>query len=299
MVPSAPDAWSSRVVATTFGPVSTQERSASGKRDSSAQRQTAQNRLQARNGLRGDRNASRKSPPIAGFLAVSGKSRGSKECVVADAVVIEPVSASQFPANREKNREFCNFGATSRIERPASPMISGLFLQIPYSAEQGISEKNREFQSPIRDFRRAIDWLSARPQLDHARSVANLARTVPRPSIFAVTSSPGATATIGPKAPVRTTSPAPSGRPRFAIVSASHTAAFSGLPRHAAPVPSGDDFAAPLHRHLAADQVDVRELLALEPRTYPPLDALSATVSANRMSHLAMRLSTISIAATT
>src|SRR6188768_2026667 len=79
----------------------------------------------------------RQSPPFAGHLQVSGKSRGSKECVVADAVVIEPVSASQFPANREKNREFCNFEAPSRIRRPASPMISGAFLQIPYSAEQG------------------------------------------------------------------------------------------------------------------------------------------------------------------
>lgn len=28
---------------------------------------------------------------------------------MADAVVIEPVSAAKFPANREKNREFSNF----------------------------------------------------------------------------------------------------------------------------------------------------------------------------------------------
>ena len=39
------------------GPGFIQDRSALGKRDSSAQRQTAQNRIQARNGLRGDRNA--------------------------------------------------------------------------------------------------------------------------------------------------------------------------------------------------------------------------------------------------
>src|SRR6478735_1273277 len=57
MVPSAPDAWASRVVTTTSGPVFIQDRSASGKRDSSAQRQTAQNPLQARIGLRRDRNA--------------------------------------------------------------------------------------------------------------------------------------------------------------------------------------------------------------------------------------------------
>jgi hypothetical protein len=29
------------------------------------------------------------------------------DCVVADAVDLEPVSASKFPANREINREFC------------------------------------------------------------------------------------------------------------------------------------------------------------------------------------------------
>jgi hypothetical protein len=52
------------------------DRSASGKRDSSAQRQTAQNRLQARNGVRGDRNAAAKarqlraSWPSPGNLAV-------------------------------------------------------------------------------------------------------------------------------------------------------------------------------------------------------------------------------------
>ena len=82
MVPSAPDAWSSRVVATTFrtslhpraicigetgflGPETNRPKSPSG---------------QKRSPRRPKR--SRKSPPIAGFLAVSGKSRGSKECVV-------------------------------------------------------------------------------------------------------------------------------------------------------------------------------------------------------------------------
>jgi hypothetical protein len=85
MVPSAPDAWSSRVVATTFGPVFIQDRSASGKRDSSAQRQTAQNRLQARNGLRGDRNAAARARqlrapwPSPGNLAVRKSARWGSE----------------------------------------------------------------------------------------------------------------------------------------------------------------------------------------------------------------------------
>ena len=45
----------------------------------------------------------------------------------------------QFPANREKNREYCNFGATSRNKRPRCPMISRLSARIPYAKEQGIS----------------------------------------------------------------------------------------------------------------------------------------------------------------
>ena len=56
-------------------------RSASGKRDSSAQRQTAQNRLQARNGLRRDRNAAARARQLRALWPVSGKSSGSKDCV--------------------------------------------------------------------------------------------------------------------------------------------------------------------------------------------------------------------------
>ena len=70
------------MAATTFGPVFILDQSAWGKRDFSAQRQTAQNRIQVRNGLRGDRKRSRKSPPTAGSLAVSGKSASSEDCVV-------------------------------------------------------------------------------------------------------------------------------------------------------------------------------------------------------------------------
>ena len=36
----------------------------------------------------------------------SGKSPLERECVVADAVAVEPVSGRQFPANREIYREF-------------------------------------------------------------------------------------------------------------------------------------------------------------------------------------------------
>jgi hypothetical protein len=40
------------------------------------------------------------------YSANNRKSRLAQECVVADAVRIEPVSTSKFPDNRENNREF-------------------------------------------------------------------------------------------------------------------------------------------------------------------------------------------------
>ena len=50
--------------------------------------------------------------------------------------------------------------------------------------------------------------------------------------------SPALTATIGPRAPESTRSPARNGCPREDIVRASHTTALSGLPRQAAPAPT-------------------------------------------------------------
>ena len=58
--------------------------------------------------------------------------------MVADAVIVEPVSTPKFPANREKNREFLKFGPASHIREPMSPMILGLLRQIPYATQQGI-----------------------------------------------------------------------------------------------------------------------------------------------------------------
>ena len=49
------------------------------------------------------------SPPIRGFRQKPGKSPLERDCVVADAVAIEPVSASKFPGIREINREFLRF----------------------------------------------------------------------------------------------------------------------------------------------------------------------------------------------
>jgi hypothetical protein len=45
------------------------------------------------------------------------------DCVVANAVTVEPVSTAKFPANREKNREFLNFGPDRGSEVAIRPMI--------------------------------------------------------------------------------------------------------------------------------------------------------------------------------
>jgi hypothetical protein len=58
--------------------------------------------------------------------------------VVADAVAVEPVSTPKFPANREKNREFCKLVAFAAAETPNRAVVAGLLMQIPCSMEQGI-----------------------------------------------------------------------------------------------------------------------------------------------------------------
>ena len=58
--------------------------------------------------------------------------------LVADAVVVEPVSTAKFPANREKNREFCKIVASGAPETANNGVVTGLPMQIPYSTEQGI-----------------------------------------------------------------------------------------------------------------------------------------------------------------
>ena len=63
--------------------------------------------------------------------------------MVADAVAVKPVSTAKFPANREKNRDYFDFGAVSRSDAPVKPMISRPWSQIPCSSEQGIFEQEQ------------------------------------------------------------------------------------------------------------------------------------------------------------
>jgi hypothetical protein len=48
----------------------------------------------------------RKRPRNGALFGTVSVSANSGECVVADAVMVEPVSTAKFPANREKSRDF-------------------------------------------------------------------------------------------------------------------------------------------------------------------------------------------------
>jgi hypothetical protein len=57
-----------------------------------------------------------KGPRNGGLFTIVSVSCELQECMVADAVAVEPVSAPRFPANREKNREFRQFEPEYTIE---------------------------------------------------------------------------------------------------------------------------------------------------------------------------------------
>jgi len=59
------------------------------------------------------------------------------DCVVAHAVTCEPVSPGKFPANREKNREFCRIRALDAILNADTRANSKACSKIPYATEQG------------------------------------------------------------------------------------------------------------------------------------------------------------------
>jgi len=58
--------------------------------------------------------------------------------LVADAVAFEPVSIPNFPANREKNKEFYRIAVSVAPETVNNGVVTGLPKRIPYSTEQGI-----------------------------------------------------------------------------------------------------------------------------------------------------------------
>src|SRR6185437_4215470 len=59
--------------------------------------------------------------------------------LVADAVVIEPVSAPKFPANREKSREFRKISTLGALKTATNDVFAAVLMPFPYSTEQGIN----------------------------------------------------------------------------------------------------------------------------------------------------------------
>jgi hypothetical protein len=57
--------------------------------------------------------------------------------LAANAVTVEPVSAAKFPANREKNREFCRIRPLSAILKADTRANSEACSEITYATEQG------------------------------------------------------------------------------------------------------------------------------------------------------------------
>ena len=91
-------------------------------------------------------------------------SSSSRLGVAADAVGFEPVSTAKFPANREKNREFCDFWSESGILAPSQRANSIGYREIPCATEQGIfpaeqgnNFKEQGFSSAKKGARRRID----------------------------------------------------------------------------------------------------------------------------------------------
>jgi len=71
---------------------------------------------------------------------VFGTKHGIFQCVrrLSTSVLIGPVSAPRFPANREINREFCRFHPSGVIFASIRLINSMACSEIPYATEQGI-----------------------------------------------------------------------------------------------------------------------------------------------------------------
>jgi hypothetical protein len=87
------------------------------------------------------RFARKKCPIGAGnphFPDENRRRLGIKVYLAEEVVNYEPVLVPEFPANREKNREFSRFGRGSACRPYNSADSIGAIARIPYSPEQGI-----------------------------------------------------------------------------------------------------------------------------------------------------------------
>jgi hypothetical protein len=72
--------------------------------------------------------------------------------VVADAVVVEPVSTLEFPASREKNREFFDFGQFPGVREDQPNEFGSLEPNSLLIGAGSFWERTGNFSASIRDF---------------------------------------------------------------------------------------------------------------------------------------------------
>src|SRR5262245_32337398 len=137
MVPPAPDARASGAIAPNSNRVSGDRGLRC--RETRFPGQRKMRHYVARSTDQGSRRRSgwNKTPPIRGLSRVLRKSPQTCDCVVADAVGFERVSASRFPANREINRECYQIRPPSGILAAGNRTDSIPCDRIPYGTEEG------------------------------------------------------------------------------------------------------------------------------------------------------------------
>ena len=108
----------------------------------------------------------RKSAQIRGLWCRVRDFGDGEKCVVADAVVVELVSAAQFPANREKNRDFRNSLLFLGPDAARVPMIWGHESRIPYSLEQGFFQKDQGISGSYQG--NSVELVERRASIYHA-----------------------------------------------------------------------------------------------------------------------------------
>ena len=79
----------------------------------------------------------KKSTLTAGKIGESSRIERKPNWVVADAVLVEPVSASKFPVIRENNREFCEWDGVLPVCVPKRREYSKGWAEIPCQNQTG------------------------------------------------------------------------------------------------------------------------------------------------------------------
>jgi hypothetical protein len=102
------------------------------------------------------------------------------DCVVADAVQVEPVSTPKFPANREKNREFYQIRALDAILKADTRANSEACSEIPYSTEQGIILAEQGISARDQGILSARIEIIAERDFRHKRRLAVMSTLPPR-----------------------------------------------------------------------------------------------------------------------